>query len=116
MSAVKLRARRAPPTRILRRAWICRFRRTGPSYVTEWLEAVERDYSHPSIIEEFYERFEGLCAALLDDPNMFGYCYTQLTDVFQEQNGIYGFDRSKKFDMDRIRRAQTRPAAIEANG
>ncbi len=63
--------------------------------------------------EEFYARFEGLCAALLEDPKMFGYCYTQLTDVFQEQNGIYGFDRSVKFDMERIRRAQERPAAIE---
>ena len=68
----------------------------------------------PAHIEEFYDRFERLCAALLDDPNMFGYCYTQLTDVYQEQNGIYRFDRSQKFDMERIRAAQTRPAAIEA--
>ena len=44
---------------------------------------------------------------------MFGYCYTQLTDVQQEQNGIYRFDRSEKFDMDRIRKVQERPAAIE---
>lgn len=44
---------------------------------------------------------------------MFGYCYTQLTDVFQEQNGIYYFDRSAKLDVDRIRAAQRRPAAIE---
>jgi beta-galactosidase/beta-glucuronidase len=64
-------------------------------------------------IEEFYARFEGLCAALLDDPLMFGYCYTQLTDVYQEQNGIYTFDRRTKFDMERIRATQQRPAAIE---
>jgi len=44
---------------------------------------------------------------------MFGYCYTQLTDVYQEQNGIYTFDRRPKFDLERIRRAQTRKAAIE---
>lgn len=67
----------------------------------------------PRSVEEFYSRFEGLVAALLDDPNMFGYCYTQLTDVYQEQNGIYRFDRSEKFDMERIRAAQCRPAAIE---
>ena len=66
-----------------------------------------------SNVEEFYSRFEGLCSVLLDDPNMFGYCYTQLTDVFQEQNGIYSFARAEKFDMGRIRVAQTRPAAIE---
>jgi hypothetical protein len=47
----------------------------------------------PKTIEEFYERFEGLVAVLLDDSGMFGYCYTQLTDVFQEQNGVYYFDR-----------------------
>ena len=63
--------------------------------------------------DEFHARFEGLCRVLLDDPNMFGYCYTQLTDVFQEQNGIYRFDRRPKFDPARIRAAQVRPAAIE---
>ncbi len=67
----------------------------------------------PESIEEFYERFARLCAILLDDPAHFGYCYTQLTDIYQEQNGIYGFDRQRKFDMARIRAAQERPAAIE---
>ncbi|WP_188894799.1 glycoside hydrolase family 2 protein [Microlunatus endophyticus] len=63
--------------------------------------------------EGFQERFAGLTAALLDDPNMFGYCYTQLTDVFQEENGIYRFDRSEKLDVSRVRAAQLRPAAYE---
>ena len=67
----------------------------------------------PKSIGEFYARFTRLCAILLDDPAHFGYCYTQLTDIFQEQNGIYRFDRSLKFDMARIRSAQRRPAAIE---
>ena len=58
-------------------------------------------------------RFAGLCAALLDHPWMFGYCYTQLTDVHQEQNGIYAFDRSAKFDLARLRAVQTKMAAIE---
>ena len=44
---------------------------------------------------------------------MFGYCYTQLTDVYQEQNGIYRFDRRAKFDLTRVRKAQLRSAAIE---
>ena len=67
----------------------------------------------PKTIDEFYARFEGLCSALLDNPDMFGYCYTQLTDVFQEQNGIVGFDRSIKFDMARLRKVQQKEAAIE---
>jgi beta-galactosidase/beta-glucuronidase len=69
--------------------------------------------TRPATVEEFYARFEGLCRVLLDDPLMFGYCYTQLTDVFQEQNGIYCFDRTPKFDLDRIRRVQASTAAIE---
>ena len=63
--------------------------------------------------EEFYERFHGLCSVLLDTPDMFGYCYTQLTDVFQEKNGIFTFDRSTKLDLARIRATQQRRAAIE---
>ena len=67
----------------------------------------------PRTLDEFYDRFEGLCRVLLDDPSMFGYCYTQLTDVFQEQNGIYKFDRTPKFDAQRLHAIQTAPAAIE---
>ncbi|HZR40816.1 MAG TPA: beta-galactosidase [Ktedonobacteraceae bacterium] len=67
----------------------------------------------PKSVEEFYQQFEALCSTLLDNPNMFGYCYTQLTDVFQEQNGIYTFDRGTKFDLERLRKIQIRPAAIE---
>ncbi|HET8843529.1 MAG TPA: beta-galactosidase [Ktedonobacteraceae bacterium] len=67
----------------------------------------------PQSIDEFYARFEGLCKVLLDNPTMFGYCYTQLTDVFQEQNGIYTFDRRPKFDLARLHAIQGRTAAIE---
>lgn len=70
----------------------------------------------PKSIDEFYQRFQGLCDVLLDNPHMFGYCYTQLTDVYQEQNGIYRFDRSEKFDLDRLRVIQQRQAAIEEPG
>ena len=45
---------------------------------------------------------------------MFGYCYTQLTDVFQEKNGIFNFDRTSKLDVARIRAIQDRTAAIES--
>ncbi|MBC7783762.1 MAG: beta-galactosidase [Burkholderiales bacterium] len=69
--------------------------------------------SRPKTMEQFLERFEQLCGVLLDDPHMFGYCYTQLTDVFQEQNGLFFFDRSPKFDLSRLRGIQSRPAAIE---
>lgn len=67
----------------------------------------------PKTEEEFYQRFEGLCHTLLNNPGMFGYCYTQLTDVYQEENGVYRFDRSLKLDIARLRGAQQIPAAIE---
>ena len=44
---------------------------------------------------------------------MFGYCYTQLTDIYPELNGIYTFDRRLKFDAARLKAIQTRRAAIE---
>ncbi|MFD7313597.1 glycoside hydrolase family 2 protein [Streptomyces sp. NPDC059883] len=78
----------------------------------------ERDASwgygeRPRSADEFVERFTGLTGVLLSDPGMFGYCYTQLTDVFQERNGVYRFDRSEKVDTAPLRAAQTRPAAYE---
>lgn len=36
-------------------------------------------------------------------PHLSGWCYTQLTDVEQEQNGIYNYDRTPKFDMKRVK-------------
>lgn len=55
-------------------------------------------------LEEFYERYRGLTHALLDNPRIFGFCYTQLTDVEQEQNGVYYYDRGVKYDMERVRK------------
>ncbi|PWH07646.1 beta-galactosidase [Brachybacterium endophyticum] len=63
--------------------------------------------------EELYERFEGLTNVLLEDPLMFGYCYTQLTDVFQEKNGVVDFARGRKLDLARLRAVQERAAAYE---
>jgi beta-galactosidase/beta-glucuronidase len=58
----------------------------------------------PGDLPEFYSRLEGQVDALLSLEHVAGYCYTQLTDVEQEQNGIYSYDRSRKFDMARISR------------
>lgn len=57
----------------------------------------------PRSIDEFYDRLEKQVEAVLSlSDHIWGYCYTQLTDVEQEQNGIYYYDRSPKFDMKRI--------------
>jgi len=64
-------------------------------------------------LDEFYARFEGLCDVLLNDPKMFGYCYTQLTDIYPEENGVYTFNRQPKFDNEKLKAVQTKRAAIE---
>ena len=64
--------------------------------------------------EEFYERYRGLTHALLDNPMIFGFCYTQLTDVEQEINGLYTYHgRTPKFDMKIISEINKKKAAIE---
>ena len=67
----------------------------------------------PTDIEEVYHRIEKLTAILLNHPNIAGYCYTQLTDIEQEQNGIYTYDRQEKFDSKRLKKYFGAPAAIE---
>lgn len=70
----------------------------------------------PKSAEELFERFRDLCGVLLDNPALAGYCYTQLTDVYQERNGVLTFDRTPKVDLDRLRAVQQRQAAIERLG
>lgn len=67
----------------------------------------------PETKEEFLERYKGLTDALLDNPHMFGFCYTQLYDVEQETNGLYTYAREPKFDMEIIGGINRRKAAIE---
>lgn len=43
----------------------------------------------------------------------FGFWYTQLTDVEQEVNGIYTYDRKLKFNTERLKKFFGATAAIE---
>ncbi|HIJ74388.1 MAG TPA: beta-galactosidase [Candidatus Hydrogenedentes bacterium] len=67
----------------------------------------------PSDLEEFYRRYAGLTNALLDNRFMFGFCYTQLYDIEQEQNGVYTYEREPKFDVARLRGINARKAQYE---
>jgi beta-galactosidase/beta-glucuronidase len=95
---------------------------TGQPYLVDefggikWIKAGARPYMDtswgygegPKTEEEFYQRLEGQVDAILSYGHICGYCYTQLTDVEQEQNGVYAFDRSDKFDIRRIKRIFSR--------
>ncbi len=67
-------------------------------------------------LNEFLSRYKALTDTLLDNPNMFAFCYTQLTDVEQEQNGIFFYDRKPKYDPKLIHAINSRPAAYERQG
>ncbi len=67
----------------------------------------------PKTEEEFIERYRGLTNALLSNPRICAFCYTQLYDVEQEVNGLYTYDRVPKFDPKIIREINMQKAAIE---
>jgi len=67
----------------------------------------------PKSLDEVIERYGALTEVLLNNPNIGAFCYTQLTDVEQEQNGLYTYDRKPKMDPAVIRAINTKKAAVE---
>ena len=49
----------------------------------------------------------------MNNPCVMGLCYTQLTNVEQEQNGLYTYDRQPKFDPEIFHEILSQQAAIE---
>ena len=62
------------------------------------------DHVRPKNIKEVYERMKKLTEVVLKTKHIQGFCYTQLTDVEQETNGIYLYDRKTKFNMKLIKK------------
>lgn len=54
-------------------------------------------------VEEFYSILEKEIDALKACKHVVGFCYTQITDVEQEKNGIYYYNRKPKFDTARVK-------------
>ncbi|WP_216852920.1 glycoside hydrolase family 2 protein [Phytoactinopolyspora halotolerans] len=61
--------------------------------------------------EEFKRTFEDLTDALLQSPQVAGFCYTQLTDTMQERNGLLTEDREPKLPVEVIRDIVRRPSS-----
>ena len=93
----------------------------GPVFVSEfggfkWSSKTEDAWGYgegPKTEDEFKERFIKMCEALLNNKKISGFCYTQLTDVEQEQNGLYSYDRVAKFDYSDFKESLSIQAAIE---
>jgi beta-galactosidase/beta-glucuronidase len=67
----------------------------------------------PKSEEEFIARYKGLTEAMLNNPDCCAFCYTQLYDVEQEQNGLMSYGREFKFDPKIFYDINTQKAAIE---
>lgn len=59
--------------------------------------------------EEFFARYKSVNDAVRAIPYCQGYCYTQLTDVQQETNGLLTPDRRPKIDVERFKALTTNP-------
>ena len=71
-----------------------------------WIPAAERatSWGYGAQIEsedEFFDILEKEIDAFAACPHVVGFCYTQITDVEQEKNGVYYYDRRPKFSADR---------------
>ncbi len=60
-------------------------------------------YSHASDSNDFEKRLKKVVIPIIKSSLIQGFCYTQLTDVQQEINGLLTFDRKPKIDINKIR-------------
>ena len=70
-------------------------------------------YSVTRSSEELRTAYERLLSAVHGIDAFAGFCYTQLTDTFQEANGLFTDDRRPKFEIDAMRRATEGPPLPE---
>ena len=88
--------------------------------LTENLPCVQEEnawgYSTSVSEDEFVEQYIKTTEQFLACDKICGFCYTQLYDVEQEQNGLYTYGRIAKFSqsaLDRIKECNNNSAAIE---
>lgn len=60
-------------------------------------------YTNAESKKHFYSLYNDVISSFLESPVLQGFCYTELTDVMQEQNGLLTCDHEPKFDCDIIR-------------
>jgi beta-galactosidase/beta-glucuronidase len=84
----------------------------GIAHVPEGEEAPHGSWGYgdtEASAETFVARYEDLTETLSHDSRLAGWCYTQLTDVEQETNGLLTFDRRPKVDPQTIARINRSP-------
>ena len=58
--------------------------------------------------KDFIRRFDEITTAIKEIPYICGYCYTQVSDVQQEINGLMDMERNFKIDSEIIKEINTR--------
>jgi beta-galactosidase/beta-glucuronidase len=66
------------------------------------LDILYGEYGTSKNAEEMLEQYADLCAGLQDLTFIAGFCYTQLTDIEQEANGLLTYDRKPKIPVEKI--------------
>lgn len=61
-------------------------------------------YCEENDLKAYMRKYAELTKAILDSPLIQGYCYTQLTDVETEENGLLTYRREVKIPLDTIRK------------
>ncbi len=61
------------------------------------------DAVRPKTLKEVFQRMEKQTEVVLKTKHIEGFCYTQLTDVEQETNGVYYYDRKIKFNIKKLK-------------
>lgn len=62
-------------------------------------------YGNATSVDELLDRYGGLCRALAGCHGLAGWCWTQLTDTYQEANGLLHMDRTPKAPIEQLREA-----------
>ncbi|HEY8272374.1 MAG TPA: glycoside hydrolase family 2 TIM barrel-domain containing protein, partial [Pseudobdellovibrionaceae bacterium] len=77
----------------------------GISFVEHTQFSNSWGYSTSFNAEDFRDQYERLVASVHRIELFAGFCYTQLTDTFQETNGLFKADRTPKFSINSMARA-----------
>ncbi|HEX9476825.1 MAG TPA: glycoside hydrolase family 2 TIM barrel-domain containing protein [Candidatus Dormibacteraeota bacterium] len=66
-------------------------------------------YTQVAGADELLDSYREMVEALMQPGPVEGFCYTQLTDIDSEQNGLLTFERRPKVDVELLRRATETP-------
>ncbi len=79
----------------------------GVAFVPEGAKTPGKSWGYAGVEktqEAAMNRISSLFTAIAETPAFAGYCYTQLTDVEQEVNGLMTYDRKPKYPVEEIRK------------